>query len=125
MSKDIAVGAVGGVPQQDAKNSVDGAILAGSGYPRGAAISTKPAHLIVIEDFNGKTRVLKNFIALDKPELVNGFIQAKGIFCDFIEDEISKNFNTVLTSSPKELFLEMMFPWHKIHSIRNLAFRQK
>lgn len=124
MSKDIAIGAVGGVPQQDPKSSVDGAILAG-GFPRGAAISTKPAHLITIEDFSGKVKVLKQFIALDKPELVNGFIQAKGIFCDFSEDEISKNFNTVLTSSPKELFLEMMFPWHKIHSIRNLAFRQK
>jgi hypothetical protein len=123
--KDIAVGAVGGVPQQDQKLSIEGATLAGS-LLRGAAVATKPAHLVTIEDFNGKTRILKYFIALDKPEILNGgFVQAKGIFCDCAEEEISKNFMTLLTSTAKELFLEVMFPGHKIHSIRNLAFRQK
>lgn len=85
------------------------------------AISKKPAHLVLIED-NKKVR---KFISLDKPEILNGFIQVKGVFSDFSEDEISKNFSVILTNSSKELIFEMMFPWHRICSVRNLVFKAK
>ena len=83
----------------------------------------KPPFLVTLDDgLTGKTRNFQRFISLDKPESINGFIQVKGIFCDKEEDEIIKNFTDILTSTPKELHLEMMFPLHRIHSIRSLVF---
>ena len=83
----------------------------------------KPPYLITLDDgVTGKTRIFQRFISLDKPESINGFIQVKGIFCDKDEDEIIKTFSDILTNSPKELTLEMMFPLHRIHSIRSLVF---
>jgi hypothetical protein len=83
----------------------------------------KPPFLITLDDgVTGKTRNFQRFISLDKPESINGFIQVKGIFCDKDEDEIIKTFADILTNSPKELTLEMMFPLHRIHSIRSLVF---
>jgi hypothetical protein len=84
----------------------------------------KPPYLITLDGGGavGKTRSFQRFISLDKPESINGFIQVKGIFCDKEEDEIIKTFTDILTNSPKELTLEMMFPLHRIHSIRSLVF---
>lgn len=83
----------------------------------------KPPYLIVLDDgVSGKTRNFQKFISLDKPENNNGFIHVKGIFCDKEEAEIIKNFSDILTTSPKELILEMMFPLHRIYSIRSLVF---
>ncbi len=88
-----------------------------------AASLKKPPFLITLEDgVSGKTRNFQRFISLDKPESMNGFVQVKGIFCDKDEDEIIKSFTDILTGSPKELILEMMFPLHRIHSIRSLVF---
>lgn len=83
----------------------------------------KPPFLITLDDgMTGKTRNFQRFISLDKPQSENGFVQVKGIFCDKEEDEIIKNFSDILTSTPKELYLEMMFPLHRIYSIRSLVF---
>ncbi len=83
----------------------------------------KPPFLITLDDgIVGKTRNQQRFISLDKPESVNGFVQVKGIFCDKNEDEIIKTFSDILTNTPKELILEMMFPLHRIYSIRSLVF---
>lgn len=83
----------------------------------------KPPFLITLDDgVTGKTRNFQRFISLDKPESINGFIQVKGIFCDKDEDEIIKGFADILTNTSKELILEMMFPLHRIHSIRSLVF---
>jgi len=90
--------------------------------PSGAPVKRNPIYLVVLERQVGKTQVIEKFISLDKPESVNGFIQAKGIFCEKTEEEIIKSFNDILTSSPKELILEMMFPHHRIVSIRSLVF---
>ena len=93
--------------------------------PTGAPVVRKTAYLVTLEDTSGKTKTLKRFISLDKPELLNGFVQTKGIFSEESEDEITKKFNDLLTNAPKELYLEMLFPWHKICSIRSLVFRAK
>ncbi len=83
----------------------------------------KPPFLITLDDgVTGKTRNFQRFISLDKPESINGFVQVKGIFCDKDEEEIIKTFSDILTGTPKELTLEMMFPLHRIHSIRSLVF---
>jgi hypothetical protein len=106
MSNDIAIGTVAGMP----------AI---------GTISKKPSYLVILEDLNGKNRVIRKFITVDKPEFLQGFIQVKGFFCDLDEEEISKKFMEVLTSTSKELICEMLFPWHKICHIKSLVFKQK
>jgi hypothetical protein len=88
--------------------------------PPVGALSKKPAHLITLE---GKP--IKRFISIDKPELLNGFIQVKGIYSEEDESEIVNKFPDLLTNSPKELILEVWFPLHKISSIRSLVFRAK
>ena len=83
----------------------------------------KPPYLITLDDgVTGKVRNFQRFISLDKPQSENGFVQVKGIFCDKSEEEIIKTFNDILTTSSKELTLEMMFPLHRIYSIRSLVF---
>jgi len=111
MTSDIAIGANINTPGGGV------AIL-----PTGAPIKRNPIYLITLEKQSGKTQVIEKFISLDKPQSENGFIQVKGIFCEKSEEEIIKSFNEILTSSPKELILEMMFPHHRILSIRSLVF---
>ncbi len=89
--------------------------------PTMGAMNKKPAYLITLD--YGKS--YKRFITLDKPELLNGFLQVKGIYSDASEDEIIKSFSDILTNAPKELILDIMFPWHKICSVRSLVFRAK
>lgn len=83
----------------------------------------KPPFLVTLDDgATGKTRNFQRFISLDKPLSENGFIQVKGIFCDKDEDEIIKGFSDILTGTSKELILEMLFPLHRVYSIRSLVF---
>ena len=105
MSNDIAIGSI-------------------SGLPVVGTISKKPSYLIVLEEAAPK-KLTKKFITLDKPEFQPGFVQVKGIFSDLSEDEITKSFTETLTSAPKDLFLEVLIPWHKISYIRSLVFKQK
>jgi hypothetical protein len=96
-----------------------------TGLPGTVSISKKPPYLIVLEETSGKSKVIKKFITLDKPELMEGFVQVKGIFSDLPEDEIIKSFFDILTTANKGLFLEVLIPWHKISYIRSLIFKQK
>lgn len=105
--------------------SNDIAISSVAGLPSVGSISKKPSYLIILEDFNGKNRIVKKFITIDKPEFLQGFIQVKGFFSELAEDEINKKFIELLTSTSKDLFYEMLFPWHKICSIKSLVFKQK
>lgn len=111
MSSDIAVGAN--------INTPGGSVAI---IPSGAPIKRNPIYLITLEKAVGKAQVIEKFISLDKPQSENGFIQVKGIFCERAEEEIIKSFNDILTNSPKESILEMMFPHHRIISIRSLVF---
>lgn len=97
-----------------------------TGIPVTGVISKKPPYLILLESFNSKTKTLTKFITLDKPEFINfGFVQAKGIFSEESEEDIIKNYATYLTTVEKDLILEVMFPQHRIHSIRSLVFKAK
>ena len=83
----------------------------------------KPSYLITIEGSKSK---LQRFVTLDKPELLQGFVQVKGFFSDLSEEEIIKNFADLLTSTSRDLILELMIPWHKISApMRSLVFKQK
>jgi hypothetical protein len=83
----------------------------------------KPVYLITLDDgVTGKTRNFQRFISLDKPRAEDGIIEVKGIYCDKEESEIIKTFADILTSTPRELQLEMIFPLQRVHSIRSLVF---
>lgn len=93
--------------------------------PTVGSLTKKPSYLITLEAVSGKSKVVQKFITLEKPELLNGFVSAKGIYSEADEDEIVKTFSELLTNSSKDLILDMMFPWQKISSIRSLIFRAK
>ena len=105
----------------------DIAVEVSNRVPNGSVITTKPSYLITLENNLGKTKSLRYFITLDRPELLNGFVQDKGIFVDndVTEEEIISKFSSLLTNSAKDLFLEVLLPWHKICSIRSLVFKAK
>lgn len=93
----------------------------------GAPKLTKPAYLIVMTDleYSAKsvTKVESYFIALDRPSSDNSFISVKGLHVkDYTEEEIIKGFTDIVTSAPKESVVEMMFPTHRVKSIRSLVF---
>lgn len=86
-------------------------------------IPKKPCYLITLDA--GK-KTLEKFIAIEAPELLSGFVQTKGFFCnDKLEEDILKNINEILTATPKDLYVEMLFPQHRVTSIRNLIYRAK
>ena len=88
-----------------------------------APVLKKPPHLITLDDgLTGKVRQFQRFIALDKPEVMNGMMQVKGIFSDQSEEEIAGSYTELVSNLPKENILEMMFPLHRIYHIRNLTF---
>lgn len=94
-----------------------------SGFPAVASVNKKPIYLVTLDDpGSSKKNSFQKFIAIDKPDSQNGFIMAKGIFTDLPDEEIIKTFFEVLTSSPKELILDMWFPWHRVLSVRSLVF---
>lgn len=90
--------------------------------PVGAPILKKPPYLITLTKQTGKAQAFERFISLDRPEPTVGFIQVKGIFCDREEEEIIKGFAAIVSNTPKEAIVEMMFPHHRIVSIRSLVF---
>lgn len=97
-----------------------------TGLPQIGALSKKPPHLVLLEDEKKKGGAPKKFITTDKPDIgAMGFVQAKGIFSEAAEDEIVASFADILSSTPKEEFVEMMFPHHRIISVRNLVFKAK
>jgi len=114
MTKDISVGAVG-------VNDL-GQVFAGN-LNKGSIILNKPSYLIILNP--AKLKRYEYFITIDRPEYLNGFIQVKGVYSEASEEESIKNYAEILTSSPKENFQEMLFPNHRVTSIKSLVFKQK
>ena len=95
-----------------------------TGAPNVGHISKKPCYLVTLEDLDGKgkNKVIRYFIAIDKPDLLTNFIQVKGIYSDCEEEEILKKFSEILANTPKENIMDIMFPSHRVCSIRSLVF---
>jgi hypothetical protein len=90
-----------------------------TGVPNVGNITKKPCYLVKLDG----AKKVQFFISIDKPDLLNGFIQSKGFYSDEQEDVIYKSFaNLLAVAKAQELIVDMMFPWHKIHSIRSLVF---
>ena len=90
--------------------------------PQVGQIMSKPRYLVSLLDMSSKTKSITNFIALDKPDLQQGFIAVKGIYSDKNEDDIVKQFVDILSHTSKESILDLMFPNHRVHCIRSLIF---
>lgn len=90
------------------------------GIPSVGQVSKKPCYLVSLTNPAGKKPV--QFISLDKPGLVEGFIEAKGFFIDLSEDQLIKTYSEVVATTSLEARVEMMFPHHRILSIRNLVY---
>jgi hypothetical protein len=91
--------------------------------PNMGTISRKPSYLVTLEDSSsGKGTKHRRFITIDKPDMQNGFVLVKGTYSDLSEDEIAGSFIEILSSTPKEELLDMMFPAQKVFSIRSLVF---
>jgi hypothetical protein len=93
-----------------------------TGAPSVGQISRKPRYLITLDDFKGKTKIVRYFITVDKPDFRDTFVQVKGVYSEFEEEEILKKFSDILDNTPKEAIMDIMFPPHRIYSIRSLVF---
>lgn len=100
-------------------NNSDHVIMVTSA-PNNVATSKKPPHLVVLND--GKKT--QSFVSLDKPELLESFIQVKGFFVDISGDD-SKAYLDFAQNVQKESIVEMFFPIHRVVSIKNLVFKSK
>jgi hypothetical protein len=89
--------------------------------PQVGKISNKPHYLITLTN-KSKTKPLINFIATDKPDIQMGYISVKGIYCDQSDEEITSKYSEILSNTPKETILDIMFPNHRVHCIRSLMF---
>lgn len=96
--------------------------IGAANLPTGAPTLKKPVYLVVLADGSGKTAAITQFIALDRPELTQSFISVRGFYTDEEEENIVKGFADIVSKTPKETMLEMMFPVHRIRSIRSLVF---
>jgi hypothetical protein len=107
--------------------SNDIAIGVSSRVPSGGVTVNKPSYLITLEQNVGKNKGVKYFITLDKPELLNGFVQTKGLFIDngMLEEEIIANYSSILVNAKKESILDILFPSQRIFSMRSLIFKAK
>lgn len=91
-----------------------------TGIPSVGQQTKKPHYLITLDTPPSKKKSGKFFIATDKPVFEMSFIQVKGVFSDLDEEEISKSFYEI--ASNKSEIIDIMFPSHRILSIRNLVF---
>jgi|SRR5579859_4894551 len=113
--KDVAIKAVGNIT-----SSLPDAVYVSS-FQVNNTISKKPCYLIIL-DVNPKNKAKQHFIAIDKPDLLSGFIQTKGFYSESSEEEIVQSFHDLMKNVAKEEIIEMMFPCHRVYGIRSLVF---
>jgi hypothetical protein len=99
MSSDITVGTVGVQAQ--------------------STIAIKPTYLVYLI-----AKKMEKFISLDKPELLQGFIQMKGFFTTAGDDEL-KDISLILSETKKENYVEILVPSHRVYLIKNLYYKAK
>ena len=97
-------------------------VIGVTGTPTVSNVLKKPSYLITLEAPKGKSKIISYFITIDKPDLQVNFIQAKGFYSELDEDDIVNRFADIVRDTAKENIMEMMFPTHRIFSIRSLVF---
>lgn len=67
----------------------------------------------------------KKFIAIEKPEIFQNHLTAKGFFTSVNEYEIMEKISDIINSTSRELYTEMSFPLSKVEYIKNLIYKAK
>jgi hypothetical protein len=86
-------------------------------------LNNKPCYLITLQ--SDEKKGVRHFIAIDKYELLNGFIEVKGFYTHHKYDEIISDYEQIITSARKELIINVLFPAHKINELRSLIFKAR
>lgn len=87
--------------------------------------SNKPSYLVMLEELVKGKPVVKNFITLDRPDTEAAYVKVKGFYTDAGEEEVIENYQGLLTNASRDVIVEMMIPWVRIHKIRSLVFKAK
>lgn len=91
-----------------------------AGLPQVGGQTRKPCYLIMLDVGTAKKKSGRFFVSIDKPVFEMSFISVKGVFSDLEEEEINKSYYDLI--SIKSDIVDMMFPNHRIVSIKNLVF---
>jgi hypothetical protein len=87
--------------------------------------ATKPVYLVIMEEAGKTKSVSKCFITLDRPDTEVSFVKMKGFYVDGGEEDVTNNYQELLTSINREAIIELMVPWVRIHKIKSLVFKAK
>ena len=82
---------------------------------------TKPIYLVTLR----KGRMGELFLSLDKPIILNNFIEVKGFFVTEKESVVKENYIELVQKVDKAKMMDMLFPIHRVNSVQNLIFRAK
>lgn len=91
-----------------------------AGIPQVGAVTKKPCYLITLDVSSTKKKTGQFFVSIDKPVFEVYFIQVKGVFSNLDEEEITKTCYELVSN--KDEIVDIMFPSHRVVSIRNLVF---
>lgn len=87
---------------------------------------TKTVPVYAVELTGSGSKGTKIFFIASKLEVdATTFVKCIGTYFTGTEEALSKNYNEILSAPDKSGFIEVMFPWHRVLSIKNLIFRHK
>jgi len=100
--------------------STDIAIRTTVSLPNAGGLSKKPPYLIELSESKKKPY----FLSLDRPEFQGNFVQVKGVYIDSSKlEELERDAITFASQIAKENICDMIFPIHRILSIKNVAYK--
>lgn len=93
---------------------------------QGSTVIQKPIYLLTLKTEDTKGKPTKEFfLALDKPDIETAYVSCKGFYVEGTEDVISVNFIDLVSKTDKAKYSHIMFPWHRVSSIKNLGYKSK
>lgn len=85
----------------------------------------KVSYLIVLEKGKDSRLPEPHFISLDKLDINNHTVSARGVFTDKLVADIALQYNQILNETDKSQIVEVIFPLHKVSYMKNLVFNAK
>lgn len=80
-----------------------------------------PIYLVTIE--SGKKETL--FVATKFEDILGPCAKFTGFFTAETSEKVIESYQSVIESTTKDKYVEIMFPWSRVVSIRSLIFKQK
>lgn len=91
------------------------------GLVENRAVKNMIAYLVSLED--GKKE--NYFISTRLDDLSAQYIKLIGFYYEGKLENLYANYDEIIKATDKSFFVEMMFPWQRVKSIRSLIYRQK